>query len=57
MSPTDDVVARTLSTSFIATLETDVQQGVLDEIRAVTERLGSAFTYPYRSELQAWRLR
>lgn len=50
------VGARALSTSFIAALDDTEQQTVLAEIAAITEPLGSSFDFPYRSELQAWRL-
>ncbi len=51
----DAVADRALSTSFIAALEPTVQQSVLEEVRTLTDGLGPAFDFPYRSELQAWR--
>lgn len=51
------VVDRALSTSFIAALEPSVQSKVLDEIRGIAAAVGDSFEFPYRSELQAWRLR
>ncbi len=50
----DGVVARALSTSFIAALDDVTQATVLDEIRSIADEVGSKFVYPYRSELQAW---
>ncbi len=50
----DAVAARALSTSFIAALDPDRQAAVLEELRGVTDPLGSSFDFPYRSELQAW---
>lgn len=50
------VVDRALSTSFIAALEPAIQSEVLDEIRHFAHDLGDSFDFPYRSEIQAWRL-
>ena len=50
------VVDRALSTSFIAALEPAVQIQVLDEIRQIAHDVGDSFDFPYRSEVQAWRL-
>ena len=50
------VVDRALSTSFIAALEPAVQIQVLDEIRQIAHDVGDSFDFPYRSEIQAWRL-
>lgn len=51
----DGVVERALSTSFIATLNTDIQQRVLIKIRAIVSPLGETFSFPYNSEIQVWR--
>lgn len=53
----DAVVERALSTSFIAALESDVQQSVLEKVRAVVSPLGKTFDFPYCSEIQVWRTR
>ncbi len=50
------VVDRALSTSFIAALEPAVQTRVLNEIRRIAHDVGASFDFPYRSEIQAWRL-
>ena len=50
------VVDRALSTSFIAALEPADQIEVLDEIRHIAHDVGASFDFPYRSEIQAWRL-
>jgi SAM-dependent methyltransferase len=50
------VADRALSTSFIAALPPDTQQRVVDAIRALVTPLGASFDFPYRSEIQAWRL-
>lgn len=50
------VVDRALSTSFIAALEPDVRSEVLHEIRHIAKGIGDTFDFPYRSELQAWKL-
>ena len=50
------VVDRALSTSFIAALAPAVQSKVLDEIRHIADDVGDTFDFPYRSEIQAWRL-
>jgi SAM-dependent methyltransferase len=50
------VVDRALSTSFIAALAPDVQSEVLDEVRQIADAVGGSFDYPYRSEVQAWRI-
>lgn len=52
----DTVVARALSTSFIAALDPAIQAEVLGEIRTVAESVGETFEFPYRSEMQVWRL-
>lgn len=52
----DSVVARSLSTSFIAALDAVTQRKVLLDIRALAEAVGSEFEVPYRSELQAWQM-
>lgn len=51
----DLVVARLLSTSYIAALDEPTQQGLADELRAVVEPLGATFDYPYVTEFQIWR--
>lgn len=51
----EKVLTRALSTSFVAALEPEVQQGLLDELRALVAPLGSTFEFPYRSEIQVWR--
>lgn len=51
------VLARALSTSFIAALPAEEQHRVRRELEAVTAPLGERFHYPYRAELQAWRRR
>ena len=50
------VVARALSTSFIAALDEKTQAAVLEEIETLASAVGTDFEFPYRSELQAWRL-
>lgn len=50
------VADRALSTSFIAALEPEVRAAVLDEVRRLAADVGDSFEFPYRSELQAWRL-
>jgi len=52
----DTVVGRALSTSFIAALDPTSRSEVLAEIRELAESIGETFEFPYRSELQAWRL-
>lgn len=52
----DSVVARALSTSFIAALDPEPQAHVLGEIRSLAESRGEAFEFPYRSEMQVWRV-
>ncbi len=51
----ESVVARALSTSFIAALDHQQQHQVLEEIRALARSVGDRFEFPYRSEMQAWR--
>jgi len=50
------VVDRALSTSFIAALDPDVQNEVLDEVRQIADAVGDSFDFPYRSEMQAWKI-
>lgn len=50
------VVDRAPSTSFIAALDPAVQSEVLDEIRQIAHDAGDSFDFPYRSEIQAWKL-
>lgn len=52
----DAVVRRALSTSFVAALPAADQAVVEQDVRQVVSGLGERFTYPYRSELQVWRL-
>jgi SAM-dependent methyltransferase len=56
--PTDEsgVVDRSVSTSFIAALGLDDQREVKEEIIAIVGGLGPTFEYPYRSEMQVWRI-
>lgn len=53
----EGVVARSLSTSFIAALDHTTQAELLADIRALVVPLGDQFDFPYRAELQAWRRR
>lgn len=54
-SDPDAVVARMLSTSFIAALDEATQRELAEELRAVVAPLGSAFDYPYDTQFQIWR--
>lgn len=54
-SSPDAVVARLLSTSFIAALDEATQQSLGDELRAVVAPLGESFDYPYDTQFQIWR--
>lgn len=49
-------VDRALSTSFIAALEAAEQASVADRIRSIVSPLGEHFDYPYRCEMQVWKL-
>jgi ubiquinone/menaquinone biosynthesis C-methylase UbiE len=49
-------VDRALSTSFIAALGPSEQLLVADCIRTIVASLGERFDYPYRSEMQVWKL-
>jgi SAM-dependent methyltransferase len=49
-------VDRALSTSFIAALEPSEQLLIAEKIRAIVVPLGERFDYPYRSEMQVWKL-
>lgn len=51
----DGVVARAVSTSYIAALPIADQRDVERELLAIVAPLGESFDYPYRAELQAWR--
>ena len=51
----DGVVARALSTSFIAALPDDDRERVTTELRRVLEGVAEPLHFPYRAELQAWR--
>lgn len=50
----DGVVARALSTSFIAASSSAVQERVVARIRQAVGGLGDRFEFPYRSEIQVW---
>ncbi len=52
----DGVVERALSTSFIAALGSSDRTRLASRLRKIVARLGPTFDYPYRSELQAWRV-
>ena len=51
----EDVVARALSTSFIAALPDDDRERVATDLRRVLARVAEPLLFPYRAELQAWR--
>lgn len=51
----EGVIDRALSTSFIAALAAQEQSHVAEQLRALLTPLGPDLTFPYRSELQAWR--
>ncbi len=50
----DGVVARALSTSYIAGLPDGDRETVDSELRRVLERVAEPLHFPYRAELQAW---
>jgi SAM-dependent methyltransferase len=50
-------VDRALSTSFIAALEPTEQLLIANRITVIVASLGEHFDYPYRSEMQVWKLR
>lgn len=50
----DGVVARALSTSFIAASSAIDQERVVARIRRAVRDLGDRFEFPYRSEIQIW---
>jgi hypothetical protein len=52
----DGVVERALSTSFIARIGPVDQARVATRLRDIVAPLGAEFEFPYRSELQVWRL-
>lgn len=52
----DGVVARALSTSYIAALTDDDKADVVADLRRVLANVAEPLEFPYRSELQAWRL-
>ncbi len=54
-SSPDAVVARLLSTSFIAALDEATQQTLGDELRSVVAPLGDSFDYPYDTQFEIWR--
>jgi SAM-dependent methyltransferase len=49
-------IDRALSTSFIAALEPTEQLLIANRIRVIVASLGEHFDYPYRSEMQVWKL-
>ena len=51
----DGVVARALSTSFVAALPDDERADIAERLRALLRPYGPTITFPYRSELQAWQ--
>lgn len=51
----DHTVARFLSTSFIASLASQRQQELADEVRGLVVDLGPSYDFPYWSEAQIWR--
>lgn len=51
----EGVVARALSTSFIAALPEEDQQRVATDLRRALEGVSEPLDFPYRAELQAWR--
>lgn len=51
----DGVVARALSTSFIAALPDEDRERVASDLRQVLEDVAEPIQFPYRAELQAWR--
>ena len=51
----DGVVARALSTSFIAALPDDDREQVATDLRRALEGITEPLHFPYRAELQAWR--
>lgn len=53
----DGVVARALSTSYIAALGDDERAEVVADLRRVLAGVAEPLEFPYRSELQAWRCR
>lgn len=56
-SSPDAVVARLLSTSFIAALDETIQRELGDELREVVAPLGDSFDYPYDTQFEIWRRR
>lgn len=54
-SSPDRVVARLLSTSFIAALDDATQHGLADDLRRIVAPLGSTFDYPYETQVQIWQ--
>ncbi|MEM9514048.1 MAG: class I SAM-dependent methyltransferase [Actinomycetota bacterium] len=50
------VADRALSTSFIAALDPERQRAVAKEIHQLAATVGDTIQFPYRSELQAWKL-
>lgn len=51
----EGIVARALSTSFIAALPEPEQRQVAGDVGQVLAPFGDILDFPYRSELQAWR--
>ncbi len=50
----ESVVARALSTSFVAALPDDTKAAVADELRRALVDVQTPLRFPYRGELQAW---
>lgn len=52
----DGVIGRALSTSFIAALPDEDRERVVADLREVLEDVDEPIQFPYRAELQAWRI-
>jgi SAM-dependent methyltransferase len=52
---TDAVLARAMSTSFIAALPDEDREAVATDLTRVLETVEAPLEFPYRAELQAWR--
>lgn len=52
----DHVIARAMSTSFIAALGASDQRQVAAELRTLVAPMGPAFAFPYETEAQIWSL-
>ena len=55
-SSREGVMGRALSTSFIAALDATEQQKIVQQIETLITPLGDRFDFPYRSQIQVWRL-